>query len=354
MTEAGIAGRPPGPETVRSKPEIRQAVGTSMEFRGLLSFPLTPFGADDQVDLDVLSAHVDQQVAAGAGAVFVACGTGEFPALSPQEHREVVSVAVRTVAGRVPVFAGAGGGPALARQFVAQAAAAGADGVLLLPPYLVSSTAEGLLAHVRYATAGAPTVPAIVYQRASAVFPMAAAVALLDIPSVVGLKDGIGDVDALLRTVRAIRSSDHPKAESFAFLNGMPTAELSAPAFRGIGITRYSSAVHCFAPDIAHAFHDAFAAGDDATVNRLLQDFYLPFAALRDEVPGYAVALVKAGARLAGLPAGGVRPPLVDPSPAHVEQLAALIAAGRATLSTEPSTGTSTPPLTGTDARRLA
>ncbi len=302
-----------------------------MEFTGLLSFPLTPFDPDDGVDVDTFARHVDQQVAAGAAAVFVACGTGELPALNSDEHREVVAAAVRTVAGRVPVFAGVGGGPAIARQLLAQAQAAGADGALLLPPYLVSSTTEGLLDHVRYVTAGAE-LPVIVYQRASAVFPPAAAVALLDIPSVVGLKDGIGNVDSLLRTVTAVRTSDHVRAKEFLFLNGMPTAELSALAYRPIGIVRYSSAVHCFAPDIAHAFHNAFISGDDVSVGRLLRDFYLPFATLRDEVPGYAVALVKAGARLAGLPVGGVRPPLVDPTPPHIERLVQIIAAGRAAL----------------------
>ncbi|MGH3488864.1 MAG: dihydrodipicolinate synthase family protein, partial [Actinopolymorphaceae bacterium] len=170
----------------------------------------------------------------------------------------------------------------------------------------------------------------IVYQRANAVFSRQAALDLLDIPSVVGLKDGIGDVDALLRTVTAVRGSGHPRAADFCFLNGMPTAELSALAYRAIGVTRYSSAVHCFAPDIAHRFHTAFTSGDEAGVTTLLRDFYLPFAELRDQVPGYAVALVKAGARLAGLPVGGVRPPLVDPTPAHVDRLAEIIAATRA------------------------
>jgi 5-dehydro-4-deoxyglucarate dehydratase len=302
-----------------------------MDFTGLLSFPLTPFGDDDGVDVDAFARHLEQQVTAGAAAVFVACGTGELPALSLDEHRDVAAAAVQTVAGRVPVFAGAGGGPALARQQLAQAEAAGVDGVLLLPPYLVSSTTEGLLNHVRYVTAGSD-LPVIVYQRASAVFPPAATLALLDIPSVVGLKDGIGNVDSLLRAVTAVRTSDHARSKEFLFLNGMPTAELSALAYRAIGVVRYSSAVHCFAPDIAHAFHTAFISGDDVTVGRLLRDFYLPFAALRDEVPGYAVSLVKAGARLSGLPVGGVRPPLVDPSPPHVERLVQILAAGRAAI----------------------
>lgn len=290
---------------------------------GLLSFPLTPFDEADRVDLETFAEHVDGQVKAGAGAVFVACGTGEFTALSLEEHRTVVATAVTTVAGRVPVFAGVGGGPQLARATLAAAAESGADGALLLPPYLVSSTAEGLLDHVRYVIRG-QELPTIVYQRANAVFTPGTAVALMDLPSVVGLKDGIGDMDALLRIVTAVRAAGHERSESFLFLNGMPTAELSAPAFVGIGVPLYSSAVHCFAPDIAHAFHKALHAGDQTVQTRLLTDFYMPFAELRDTIPGYAVALVKAGAGL-----GAVRPPLVDALPEHVERLTEIIARGR-------------------------
>jgi 5-dehydro-4-deoxyglucarate dehydratase len=90
--------------------------------------------------------------------------------------------------------------------------------------------------------------------------------------------------------------------------------------------------VLCFVPDIATAFHHAVQTGDADTVRTLLAEFYLPFVALRDTVPGYAVSLVKAGARLSGLAMGSVRPPLVDPPDEHVAQLAQIIDRGRAAL----------------------
>ncbi|GFJ96144.1 putative 5-dehydro-4-deoxyglucarate dehydratase [Phytohabitans rumicis] len=297
-----------------------------------MSFPLTPFTADDRVNLEVFAEHVERQIAAGPAGLFVACGTGEFSALSVPEYHDVVGTAVRVAAGRLPVFAGAGGGPRVAREFAAAAAVAGADGLLLLPPYLVTSTAQGLVNHIRYVAAGAP-LPLVVYQRANAVLTPAAAVQLLDIDQVVGIKDGRGDVDAMLRLVTAIRASGHPRAEDFGFLNGLPTAEMSVAAYEAIGVDSYSSAVLCFAPDIATAFYRAYRAGDRRTTNALLAEFYLPLVELRDRVPGYAVALVKAGARLSGLDVGPVRPPLVDTTPAHEEALAAILARGRAALS---------------------
>lgn len=302
-----------------------------MRLHGLLSFPLTPFTADDKVDLTVFAAHLEQQIAAGPAGLFVACGTGEFTALSQDEYRDVVATAVRVADGRLPVVAGCGGGPRLAHEFATAAAECGADGLLLLPPYLISSTPAGLVEHIRY-VARATSLPVTVYQRANAVLDPSAAIALLDIPTVTGIKDGLGDVDAMLRLVTAVRTSGHPRAEEFGFLNGLPTAELSVQAYEAIGVECYSSAVLCFAPDIATAFHRAVRAGNKEAVRTLLTAFYLPFVDLRDETPGYAVALVKAGARLAGLDMGSVRPPLVDATPAHQQRLADIIARGRAAL----------------------
>lgn len=82
-----------------------------MKFQGVLFFPVTPFGADGSLDEERLDQHIESGVAAGAGGVFVACGTGEFHALTPDEIEQATRVAVRTTAGRVPVLAAAGGPP---------------------------------------------------------------------------------------------------------------------------------------------------------------------------------------------------------------------------------------------------
>jgi 5-dehydro-4-deoxyglucarate dehydratase len=297
------------------------------ELSGLLAFPLTPFTESLELAPDVLAEQVEGHLDAGAAALFVACGTGEFSALAPHEVRAVLRRTREVVAGRVPVLVGAGGGPELARAGVTMAEGEGADGVLLLPPYLVSGPPAGLVDHVRYVVRDRD-VPVIVYHRSSGVFTPATARALLDVPNVVGLKDGIGDVDLMTRIVTTVRGSDHPRAAEFLFLNGLPTAEVSAKAYRAIGVHTYSSAVHCFAPAIANAFHSALDAGDDKVVDELLRGFYLPLVALRDETPGFAVSMVKAGARLRGAKVGGVRPPLRDPSPDQLDRLDGIIKAG--------------------------
>ena len=299
-------------------------------FSGVLFFPVTPFTESGAVDLDQLARHIASGVDAGPGGVFIACGTGEFHALDPQEFGPVVRTAVDVVAGRVPVYAGAGGSVAQAKQFATAAKDAGADGLLLLPPYLVEVPQAGLVAYVKE-VAGTTDLPVIVYNRNNARFTEASAIAVSKIGNVIGFKDGTGDLDNVGRIVRAVTDSLAGDKE-FLFFNGMPTAETTQHAYRAIGVPLYSSATFAFAPDLALAFYDALESGNDALADALLREFFHPLVRLRDTVPGYAVSLVKAGVALEGIPAGPVRAPLVMPSPDDVAELSSIIAAGRAVL----------------------
>ncbi|MFD1659786.1 5-dehydro-4-deoxyglucarate dehydratase [Streptomyces caeni] len=295
---------------------------------GPLFFPVTAYAPGGPVALDVYRAHVRTGVEAGAAAVFACCGTGEFHALTPEEFQECVRTAVEAADGRVPVVAGTGYGTALAVRYAHLARDAGADGLLAMPPYLVVAGQQGLLRHYRELAAAA-SLPIVVYQRDNAVFTPGTVAALARTDGVIGFKDGLGDLDLMQRIVSTVRTEVQGE---FLYFNGLPTAEQTQLAYRGIGITLYSSAVFCFAPEIALAFHKALASGDDTTAHRLLDGFYRPFVELRAQGRGYAVSLVKAGVRLRGLDVGEVRPPLHEPAEDHVTQLARLIDRGRTLL----------------------
>jgi 5-dehydro-4-deoxyglucarate dehydratase len=300
--------------------------GLARRLDGLLFFPVTAFDAGGGVRLDAYRQHLKARLAQGPAAVFACCGTGEFFSLGLDEYAACVRVAVEEAAGRVPVVAGVGYGAALAGQFADAAAGAGADGLLVMPPYLVEGGQAGLLEHYRQ-VADRSALDVIVYQRDNAVFTSTTVAELAGHPRVVGFKDGRGDLDLMRRIVGAVRERHGEGA--LLYLNGMPTAEMSAPAYRAVGVTGYSSAVFCFAPDLALAYYRAYRAGDHATVDRLLDGFWRPYVELRQLGAGYAVSLVKAAVRLEGLDVGPVRPPLSEPDPAHVRRLAELIAAGR-------------------------
>ena len=295
-------------------------------FDGVLFFPVTPFGEGGKIDHDVLAAHVDAGVGHGAGAVFAACGTGEFHALSGSEVEAVTATAVGAVGGRVPVIAGAGGPLAHATRCARGAERRGADALLLLPPYLVTAPQRGLVDYV-LAVAAASELPVIVYHRGAAQFTVDSMRRLLDEPKVIGIKDGVGDVALAQRFVLA--AADAGRAD-VQFFNGLLTAELSQAAYRAIGVPLYSSAVFAMAPAIANAFYRAYLAEDAAAQRRLLDEFYAPLVALRDETPGFAVSLIKTGLRLRGMPVGSVRAPLVDPDERQTARLEELLRIGEA------------------------
>jgi 5-dehydro-4-deoxyglucarate dehydratase len=296
-----------------------------IEFRGVLFFPVTPFGRDGSIDVDVAREHLATGLANGAGGVFPACGTGEFHALSVGESVTMTRLAVEAAAGAVPVVPGAGGPLPHAVELATRAAEAGADALLLLPPSLVTGPASGLERYV-HAVADASPLPLIVYHRGTAQYTPALMRRLAADPRIIGFKDGTGDIARMQEIVSVVGEV----RDDFAFFNGLLTAEASQAAYRGIGVPLYSSAAFAMAPAIARAFYDAYIAEDEERRLRILRDFYFPLIALRDETPGFGVSLVKAGLRLQGVPVGGVRAPLVDPDARQEQQLLRILERGAA------------------------
>lgn len=308
---------------------------TVSAFDGILFFPVTPFDPTGSVDHELLTEHIRSRLAFGPGAVFPACGTGEFHALSSAEVGEVVTTAVEAVGGAVPVVSGAGGQLGGALQNAREAERAGADAILVLPPYLVSGTQEGLIAYVE-AIADATELPLIVYHRGGARFSPSSVARLAADPRIIGFKDGIGDVGLAQEIVLAVEETGRT---GFQFFNGLLTAELTQGAYRGLGMPLYSSAAFAMAPQIALAHYESYTAGDEAGRRRLLTDFYRPLVALRDQVPGFGVSLIKAGLRLQGLPVGSVRAPLVDPDSEQLAALARILDAGYASIGSDVRVG---------------
>jgi 5-dehydro-4-deoxyglucarate dehydratase len=292
---------------------------------GVLFFPVTAFDSAGDVDPGTIESHVSAGVDAGPGGVFAVCGTGEFHALSLAEYEIALAATLAGTAGRVPVVAGAGGPLGHAIACARSAAAHGADGLLLLPPYLVEGPQHGLIAYVE-AVLAATDLPVIVYHRGSARLSVPTAARLVEMPQVVGIKDGVGDVALAQAFVLEAQRAGRP---DLLFFNGLLTAELSQAAYRAIGVPLYSSAVFAMAPEIANSFYRAYRDHDDETQRRLLAGFYAPLVRLRDETPGFAVALIKAGLRESGVPVGPVRAPLADPDERQTARLRELLAVGR-------------------------
>lgn len=285
---------------------------------GLLSFPVTHFNQDHSFDEGGYRANIAQLADHPVAGLFAAGGTGEFFSLTPAEVTSVVGAAVQTAPDALPILAPAGRDTATAIELARSAETVGADGILLFPPYLTESEQEGLSDHVR-AVCAATSLGVIIYNRGNARY-TAETVARLaeDCPNLIGLKDGIGDLEQMTQIYARLR-------DRLIYVGGLPTAEVFALPYKQLGLNTYSSAIFNFLPELALDFYRAVRDDDHETVYRLLTDFVLPYVAIRNRAKGYAVSIVKAGMRAVGRPAGPVRPPLIDLRPSDDDELVALI-----------------------------
>ncbi|WP_129664955.1 5-dehydro-4-deoxyglucarate dehydratase [Phytoactinopolyspora endophytica] len=285
---------------------------------GLLSFPATAFRPDFELDEDAYRKHVDWQSRAGIGGLFAAGGTGEGFSLTPEEAALVVRIAVEEAGERIPVLGSAGGGTNQAVTNARAAEAAGADGVLLLPPYLTECDQAGLLAHAS-AVCAATSIGVIVYNRANAVYSAETVAALADLhPNFIGFKDAVGDIEHLTRVYAM-------NGDRLFYLGGLPTAETFALPLVQLGMSTYSSAMYNFVPEFALEFYQDVRRQDRAAVTEKLNRFVLPYLEIRDRAKGYGVSIVKAGLRAIGRDLGPVRPPLQDLSTKDGSDLTQLI-----------------------------
>ncbi|MDA8447941.1 5-dehydro-4-deoxyglucarate dehydratase [Paracidovorax valerianellae] len=285
---------------------------------GLLSFPLTDFDAQGQFNAKGYAERLEWLAPYGASALFAAGGTGEFFSLTADEYPGIIKTAVDTCRGKVPIIAGAGGPTRFAIQCARAAEKAGAHGILLLPHYLTEAGQEGLAAHVEEVCKSVK-FGVIVYNRGQSRFAPETLARLAERnANLVGFKDGVGDIELM-------NSIYMKMGDRFAYLGGLPTAEVYAAAYKALGTPVYSSAVFNFIPKTAMDFYKAVADDDLATQHHLLREFFMPYLELRNRMAGYAVSIVKAGAKIVGHDAGPVRAPLTDLKPGEIEELKALI-----------------------------
>jgi len=297
-----------------SPEEFKKKIGA-----GLLSFPVTHFNDCMTFDERAYRNHIDWLLEHKPAGLFAAGGTGEFFSLTLSEFSAVVEAAVEQTDHSVPVVAGCGYGTAMAKQFAQAGEGAGADGLLLLPPYLLNADPAGLVAHVE-AVCASTQLGVIFYNRDNAILNDVWLEKLCDrCPNLVGFKDGYGDIELMTRIYAQM-------GDRLTYIGGLPTAETFALPYLEMGVTTYSSAIFNFLPQFAQDFYAAVRRRDHVEVFKQLRDFVLPYVDIRNRHKGYAVSIVKAGMRAVGRSAGPVRTPLTDLDASEMDALAKLIA----------------------------
>ncbi len=292
---------------------------------GLLSFPVTDFDDKGAFNATTFAKRVDWFVSHKVSSVFVAGGTGEFFSLSENEYKQIVQVATDTVQHKVPVISSVGRSIPEAIAFAKIAEKAGIHALLLMPPYLTECPQDGTYEYAKEIIQNT-SLPVIYYNRANGILSSKYVQKLADsCPNLIGLKDGTGNMQELNETIKTV-------GNRLSYIGGVPTAEAIAESYLAIGVNTYSSAAFNFVPELANLFYKSLRAGDKGIVTRIMQQFYIPLVQLRGKKNGYAVSLIKAGAKIIGQSAGNVRAPLVMPSPAEVDELARIIERGNSLL----------------------
>lgn len=283
---------------------------------GVIAFPVTPFQADLSLDVGGLRRNLDALLRHEVAAVVAAGGTGELYSLTPREQLEVVRATVEAVGRRVPVIAGVGLNAPLAIVMAKQAAEAGADAVLALPPNYPGADDEGL-ADYYAAIGGATALPLIVYSR-DWVNPSPLWVERLAarVPTLAAWKDGQGDLRRYQQVIHRVGARLH-------WVGG--AGDDCVPGYYAIGLRAYTSSIATVAPRLSLELHQAAAAGDGERLQRLMNDYVIPLYALRARRKGYEVTLMKEMMNATGQAAGPVRPPLPALRPEDAAELRLLI-----------------------------
>lgn len=274
---------------------------------GLLSFPVTDFDNEGKFNPATYAARLEWFVSHNVSSVFVAGGTGEFFSLSENEYRQIVTVTAETVKEKIPMISSVGRSipDAIAHAQIAEKA--GMNALLMMPPYLTECPQDGAYQYAKTILKNT-SLPGIYYNRGNGVLSSEYIQRLADeCDNLIGLKDGTGNMQDLNDTIKSV-------GNRLSYIGGVPTAEIISEAYLSIGVNTYSSAVFNFVPEMANLFYASLRAGKKETVNKIIKEFFVPFVRLRSKKNGYAVSLIKAGAKIIGRSAGDVRPPLTMPT----------------------------------------
>ena len=262
----------------------------------------TPYRADGAIDLAAFGRLLDHQLDGGTQAVVVAGSTGEAHLLEGDEFERLLGFALEHVAGRVPVIAGTGdAATAKALAATRRAAALGADAALVVAPYYVRPTQEGLRRHFLEIAerAGLPIIVYNVPSRTGCDLQSATVAALRDHPRIVGIKEACGSVERIHALAELARGD-------FVYLSG---DDGSAGAAMLAGAAGTVSVVANLLPRRFRTWCDA-AIGGDAVAAAEQEAAFVPLLQALACAPNPIA--VKAGLSMLGLGSAALRLPLLE------------------------------------------
>ncbi len=282
------------------------------EIKGVIAAVATPFKARGELDVQGLRKLTRYVVEGGVHGIMTTGGTGEFPHLLREEKELVTRTVAETVKGRIPVIAGTAACSTMEALLLCQdAKKAGADGVILTPPYYFKLPDESLFSHFKVIAQGAG-LPVVVYNNplytGNHLSPELIT-KISKIGGIIGLKQSNPDLGQLVEVIRTAK-------KGFSVLTGIDSQFYPALCVEGRGI--FSTAA-CVAPKMMVKIYEAFEKGDheEALAEHMRLQILNRFL---EYDPGY-VTPCKDALKMMGLPAGPVRAPLPPLTPAQKKDL---------------------------------
>jgi 4-hydroxy-tetrahydrodipicolinate synthase/2-dehydro-3-deoxy-phosphogluconate/2-dehydro-3-deoxy-6-phosphogalactonate aldolase len=282
---------------------MHDSTGTAdpLSLHGVVPPTVTAFAPDESLDVEGTAAHARFVVDGGAHAVFPLGTNGEFSLLSSEERDRVVAAVVDEVGGEVPVIAGVG--EPSTRETVARAeaaAAAGADGLVVVTPYYYPLDSAGAVEHYRR-VADATDLPVYVYHipsKTGNALSLETLGEIAAIDAIAGLKDSSKDVPWLGQAI-----DRHPELTFMVGSDSLLFAGLE------IGCTGLVSAVANVFPELVVDLYESYAAGEEERARELQSRVYDVRDALK-RGPYMAGVKTALSLRNVAFDIGGLRSPL--------------------------------------------
>lgn len=289
------------------------------KYVGVQVVMVTPFKRDYSLDEDGLRDNVHFLLKNGVHVLHPTGSTGEFWNLTPEEHKRVIKVVVEEAGGKVPVVPGTGySGTKQTIEISKYAEEVGADGVLVLPPYYVVPTPEGIYQHFK-ALSESIKIGIVVYNN-PAMTKISLSTELLQklakLPNIVAVKDTTRDIIDIFLHLYTLD-------DKLTFTVGL--GELQAPYFYLSGGKGHISELANFTPKIAvEMYNHALNREWDKMIQihkRLYPYFEFVETKSRESGGMIWISIIKEAMRILNLPGWPPRKPLLPLDKKDVDEL---------------------------------
>jgi 4-hydroxy-tetrahydrodipicolinate synthase len=287
---------------------------------GIVASSITPFGDDGDIAFDKVRLHIDWLLEQGVDGISPLGSSGEFTALEIADRQRLLEAAIDTVGGRTPVLAGTHHYTTAGTiRLSVHAEQAGADALLIVPPYYMVPTRAQVMDHYR-AVAAAVSIPVVLYHNVINVGMELRADEILKLHEE-GVLAGVKFSHSAAATIFDLVQGG---GEDLTVYVGVDTV-----AFEGLcyGAHGWISGIPSIAPRAARRLYEAIAvAGDLAAAReewqRLLPLVRLEFGGIGEGDEPHWFSIMKAALNLLiGSGIGEPVPPLAALSPEHLQEL---------------------------------